>query len=229
MISALLSGISTAAMSAGLGTALPWTDLYTTSFNSAVGLTSNRTYMMVYNPGMPLSAFTKIRLTFQSRVSNTMTVSKVYVGEVTATRGGFLFQNAPTEVKFGGASGFSLAASSSIQSDETNLAFTGAFALGVCLVLTANSGLSLTRLIDSTWFTTLATGDVTPDPAMSGFTYYTFAGMLLLADIDVVNSSWLAASRIRASRQSVYAVKEGSLPVVNGIKAVNQSFYVVKG
>lgn len=229
MISALLSGISAAAMSAGLGTPLPWTDLYTTSFNNAVGLTSNRTYMMVYNPGMLLSAFTKIRLTFQSRTSNPMTVSKVYVGEVSATREGYLFQNAPTEVKFGGASGFSLAASSSIQSDETTLSFTGAFALGVCLVLTATSGLSLIRLSDSTWFTTLATGDVTPDPAMSGFTYYIPAGVLLLADIDVVNSSWLAASRIRASRQSVYAVKAGSLPVADGIKTVNQSFYVVKG
>lgn len=229
MISALLSGVSAAAMSAGLGTPLPWTDLYTTSFNNAVGLTSNRTYMMVYNPGMLLSAFTKIRLTFQSRTSNPMTVSKVYVGEVSATREGYLFQNAPTEVKFGGASGFSLAASSSIQSDETTLSFTGAFALGVCLVLTATSGLSLIRLSDSTWFTTLATGDVTPDPAMSGFTYYIPAGVLLLADIDVVNSSWLAASRIRASRQSVYAVKAGSLPVADGIKTVNQSFYVVKG
>lgn len=229
MISALLSGISAAAMSAGLGTPLPWTDLYTTSFNNSIGLTTNRTYMMIYNPGMLLSAFTKIRLTFQSRPSNTMTVSKVYVGEVTATREGYLFQNAPTEVKFGGASGFSLAASSSIQSDETTVSFTGAFSLGICLVLTAHSGSSFTRLIETGWVTTLATGDATPDPTMSGFTFYGSASMLLLADIDVVNSSWLAASRIRASRQSVYAVKEGSAPSADGIKAVNQSFYVVKG
>jgi len=229
MISALLSGVSAAAMSAGLGTPLPWTDLYTTSFNNSIGLTTNRTYMMVYNPGMLLSAFTKIRLTFQSRPSNTVTVSKVFVGEVAATREGYLFQNAPTEVKFGGASGFSLAASSSIQSDETTVSFTGAFSLGICFVLTANSGSSFALLNDSTWFMTLAAGDVTPDPAMSGFTYYASADMTLLADIDVVNNSWLAASRIRASRQSIYVVKEGSAPSADGIKAVNQSFYVVKG
>lgn len=230
MIGALLSGVSAAAITASLsGTPLTWSDLFTTTFNNTTGITTNRTYFMVYTP--KVLPFTKCRLSIEAIVSGGYTVSKMYVGPVSATRSGFMFQSAPVPVTFdGGSPSVVLPASSSKLSDEISLTFTGDHALGVAFIISAATGSQRRILAPSNlWAAFAAAGDLFPDPSITTAGQIASTALWLIADMDVVYGHFVPVNKILASHQLLHVVKEGCSPPDAQIKAVNQSFYVVKG
>lgn len=235
MFGLLLCGTSAAAITASLADVpLVFSDLFTVSFNDSVGITTGRTYFTVHHPGAKVAPFTKLRLSIQTLLAS-LTVSKMYVGEVSATRTGFMFQSAPVQVTFdGGSASVSLPAGSSKQSDEVALSFSGAYALGIAWVASATGG-AQRRLLTSggvgiNFDTIFATTDVLPDPVSTGFSGDSGTEIFIVNDIDVAFAHYVAANRILTSQQGTHVIKEGSLPALdNQIKTVNHSFYVVKG
>lgn len=235
MFSLLLCGTSATAIAASLADdPLVFSDLFSVTLNDAVGITTGRTYFTVHHPGSKVAPFTNLRLSIQTQLS-TLTVSKMYVGEVSATRTGFMFQSAPVQVTFdGGSASVSLPAGSSKQSDEVALSFSGAYPLGIAWVASATGG-SQRRLLSSggiglNFDTLFATTDALPDPVSTGFSADTGTEIYIVNDIDVAFAHYVASNRILTSRQGTHVLKEGSLPALdNQIKTVNHSFYVVKG
>lgn len=229
MMSTFLCGVSAAAITAQLtSTPLTWTDLFTSGLNNTNALTSGRTYMMRYT-GVRPAPFTNVRMTFSCTSGATLTVSKVYIGEVASDRSGYFFQSAPTQVFFdGGSASFSLSGVSSKLSDEIDFDFSGARALGIALYLSARSG-SVPRLINGTTARTYyVAGDSASDPTNAA-TVEPSTNLILLSDVDVVLGIDLVVNKILASRQAVSIVKEGSAPSqADYIRTTNQVLYVVK-
>lgn len=236
MISLLLCGVSAAAITASLSAVpITWDSVFSTGYSSSAGNYSaalNRTFLCVYSPETPQQASSKIRLSFLASSAGGYTLSKVYVGEVTATRSGYMFQSAPTPVTFdGGSASVSVPVASSKLSDEVDFDFSGGYKLGVAFIITAATASVRRHLNDATipWTTYDAAGDNFPDPPNTGLVQTPFTQVLILSSLEVVFEDIVPVNRIKASSAAISVIKEGCSPVQdNAIRTVNQSFYVVK-
>lgn len=235
MISILLGSVSAAAITARLVTApLVWVDLAATGVNSnsSSAASTGRTYVLRYDlkDGTKVKPVTKVRVSFVASANGPITLSKVYIGELVASRSGYVFQSTPVAITFdGGSASVTIAAGASKTSDEMTVSFSGCYSLGVAFILSAITGSQRRIITAANWSMLDISGDQFPDPPIASYVTSSNSAAIL-NDIDVVYGHFLSAGQLRASMQNVHIVKEGFLPSLdNQIKAVNQVVYIVKG
>ena len=224
------AAVSAASLAAVLGpVTISWSTVWTQAFSDTVGAGSGRTYVMLYAPAIPVPPLSRVRLRLVTNVSNPMTIGKLFIGRVSQTRSGFVFQEAPTQVTFdGGSPSVVLPASTTKLSDEVTYNYPGGGQLGFAMFPTAHAGSWRRVLSQVVWVGGDSAGDTASDPAV-GTLVKTNSGMQMLGTIDVIPSFVIPENRIRISRQTLHSIKEGANPAPAAIKISTQNLYAVKG